>query len=191
MEKTTPNGWWLVGGVFSLILLLTAVVLSWIRANGEISLVLVLLSISALIAVIYFIALSLWLTRQSRKQQAEYRLHIQQAQDAGRVEGYITVARRLIESRDVLSILWNWSSNQQRERSSDSRKEWISEDILTRLTTSMRLVPVGQVGSTVEFDPNQHGTSDQLRPGDISIVVEPGWRIGSEILKLPIVRRQQ
>lgn len=191
MTKTTPDRWWLVSGAFITIFLLTTVVLSWTRESLNASAAHVLLRIAALVVVIYLIALNVWLIKQSRQQQAEYRLLIQQAQDAGRVEGYITVARSLIESRDVLSILWNWSSNQQRERSADSRKEWISQDILARLTTSMRLVPVGQVGSTVEFDPRQHGTSDQLRPGDTSIVVEPGWRIGSEILKLPVVRRQK
>lgn len=186
MEKSTR--WCLLGGAISTIFLLSAVVLTWTRVSENVWLVRVLLGLSTFVIVAYLIAVLTWFLGQLRRQESQCRLQIERAQDAGRVEGFKTVARSLVADRDMLSVLWNWSSDQRTEHDQVSRPEWISTELLDRLMQSMRLAYIERVGTIVEFEPSHYSTWDKLEPRESSVVVEPGWRIGSETLKLPVVR---
>lgn len=187
--KTKIATRWYLAGVSTLILFVTtaAVVWRWIPADLWWLRAFLETGVSALFVYLVIFLINIRLRLQ--QFEAERKKLIQQAQDVGRLEGFVAIGRSLAADPNILSILWHDSVGQPILASPNDRK-WLSGEILDRLMQSMRLVQFAKAGTVVMFDPSQHTPLDTLQVGESCVIVEPGWKVGNEILRSPVVRRK-
>jgi hypothetical protein len=128
--------------------------------------------------------------RKRRELVFEFEHRIRTAKELGHIEGVRTVAQGLIEDEDVLGEVMEWLHNHKMGKARENDAARIHSKILEKLKKQARLIPIGEFGEVVNFDPRIHKTLDNLRPGERVIIDEPGWRVASDIIKMPIVRKK-
>ncbi|MEM4724376.1 MAG: hypothetical protein QXP01_05135 [Candidatus Hadarchaeum sp.] len=187
--KTKLETRWYLAGVGAIALCIVTAVVTWKWVPVDLWWLRVFLGISALILCVYLVTLLVSLNLWQKLLETERSKLIHQAQDAGRLEGFVAIGRSLAADPNILNILWHDSVGQPILASPNDRK-WLSGEILDRLMQSMRLVQLGKAGTVVMFDSSQHMPLDALQVGEPCVIVEPGWKVGNEILRSPVVRRK-
>lgn len=128
--------------------------------------------------------------QRSLLREKQFERERQQAVEDGRREIIKSLALELVTDKDVISELAVWLTEYKSGSAKIDQSARIHNQLLTRLMKQIHLNPILKFNETVSFDPNQHHTYDRLRPAEEAIVIEPGWRVGREVIKLPLVRRK-
>jgi hypothetical protein len=118
-----------------------------------------------------------WLTEAERIRKEAYQ------------KGFSDAPKRLIEGTDVLSNVVLWLSWYKKGKARVDDAAVVQKELLMHLISAYRLIPVGEIGEAVPFDPDRHRTRDRVFAGEEVFIVEPGWRIGGRLIKLPTVSR--
>jgi hypothetical protein len=127
---------------------------------------------------------------QVRQLQREFALELQSAKEESYAEGFRGLARDFVLESDVLSLIQTQLA--ATSATIEPGVQQTAELLELQLREFRRLADLEPIGVNTEvlFDPKQHRTREQLRLGEPAIVVEPGWLLGSEMIKMPIVRRR-
>lgn len=129
--------------------------------------------------------------REREKQfEVEKKRETQRALEDGRRETIRSLALELVSDKDVISELTVWLNEYRSGEAEIDQSAYLHNQILTRLVKQIHLNPITKIDEIVRFNPQQHRTFDLLQENDEAIVVEPGWRVGRDVIKPPLVRRK-
>jgi len=128
--------------------------------------------------------------QKSTLREKQFVRERQQAIEDGRREIIRSIALELVSDKDVISELAIWLTQYKSGSAKIDQSAHIHNQMLTRLVKQIHLNPISKINDVVAFNPDQHNTYDRLKPSEEAIVIEPGWRVGREIIKPPLVRRK-
>jgi hypothetical protein len=188
MKKTRLTGWW-IGEAIAMVAVCLALAVT--MSAAEHSTRLAAGFIAGLIVLIYTITLLVWTNSELGSRSDLLKQVEAQAKSNDRVATLKAVVQSMIADGDVLAEVCTWLDEYEHGQARIDDSARLHARTLDRFSRGTRLTRIGQVGSTARFDPLGHRTSDRLRPGEDVVLIEPGWRIGDDILKLPVVRRQR
>ena len=131
--------------------------------------------------------LTAWL---NENKTSEAKREKQQSLEERRRETIKSLAMELISDKDIISELTAWLNEYKVAEAKIDQSTYIQSQILIRLVKQIHLNPIAKINEIVAFNPDQHRTFDRLKPSEEAVIIEPGWRVGREIIKLPLVRRK-
>ncbi len=97
----------------------------------------------------------------------------------------------LIRERDPLGNLVKFMYWQKQGKASSEDGYQVAQMLLTEMRSQWGLEQIGQFGERVIFDPQgqRAAAGRNLIKGETVRIVEPGWRMGSDVLKFPLVEK--
>lgn len=97
----------------------------------------------------------------------------------------------LIRERDPLGNLVKFMYWQKQGKASSEDGYQVGQILLDELRSRWGLEQIGQFGERVIFDPQgqRAAAGRNLIKGETVRIVEPGWRMGSDVLKFPLVEK--
>jgi hypothetical protein len=119
------------------------------------------------------------------------RTDAQKQYEQGRRDRIVSLASDLVSDQDVLADLSIWLREYEIGKARLDKAAHVQQQLLDRLMRLIRLYPLMKVLQEVQYNPDEHITYDVLRPGETVIVIEPGWRVGSETIKKPVVEKRR
>lgn len=150
---------------------------------------------AALFGAWILLLIVLWYLKRSqemREQQMrdEFALELQAAREESYTAGFRGLARKFVLESDILSLIQTYMTTSSANAEPNGLKAArLLELLLREFRRFVDLQPIA-VDTLVLFDPKQHRTREQLHLGEPAIVVEPGWLLASEMIKMPIVQRR-
>lgn len=89
---------------------------------------------------------------------------------------------------DFLAEMAKVQIEYQRRKTISENAAFLARDFLMMVEKYMGIVPLAQLGAQVTFDPKIHKSYQNLKPGTVAWVVEPGWKRKDQILKYAVVQ---
>jgi len=89
---------------------------------------------------------------------------------------------------DFLAEMAKVQIEYQRRKTISENAAFLARDFLAMVEKYMGIVPLAQLGAQVSFDPKIHKSYQNLKPGTVAWVVEPGWKRKDQILKYAVVQ---
>lgn len=96
----------------------------------------------------------------------------------------------LVKEPDPLSELTRYEKLVVNGEVNTSKGPEVINFFFEKLFDRGKVSEIGPFGALVEYKPEIHRSSHDLRPGEKVKVVKPGWRLGSIIIKYPVVHRE-
>ena len=149
-----------------------------------------LLALLGLGAIVIIGILNNQFEQQAQQLKDDFEIDANRKYGQGRKDTLISIANELVSDKDIMTDLATWLMEYDSGVAKIDKAAYVHRQILDRLMRQIRLFPLSQVWQEIEYDPKQHINYDNLKPGEKAIVVEPGWRVGTEIIKAAVVRRK-
>jgi len=89
---------------------------------------------------------------------------------------------------DFLAEMAKVQIEYQRRKTVSENAAFLARDFLVMVEKYLGIVPLAQLGTQVSYDPRIHRAYQNLKPGTVAWVVEPGWRRKDQILKHAVVQ---
>lgn len=95
----------------------------------------------------------------------------------------------LIRGRDALGNLVKFMYWQKQGKASSEDGYQVVQMLLDEMYSHWGLEQFGQFGDLTTFDPQIHRSPSNQNPtnSDLVRIIEPGWRLGNQILRYPLV----
>mgnify|MGYP004003657089 FL=1 len=92
------------------------------------------------------------------------------------------------EGVDFLAEMTRVQFEYQQRKTVSLNAALLAKDFLSMVERYLGIIPVENFGNQVRFDPNVHRSYEEHIPGDLVMVIEPGWKFRNQILKYAVVK---
>lgn len=89
---------------------------------------------------------------------------------------------------DFLAEMAKVQVEYQKRKTISENAAFLARDFLAMVEKYMGIVPLAQLGARVSYNPKIHRSYQNPKPGDMVLIVEPGWKRKDQILKYAVVQ---
>ena len=127
----------------------------------------------------------------TKEMSLQCKLDMKKQYEQGKRDRLVSLASDLVSDQDIMADLSIWLREYETGKARLDKAAYVQQQLLDRLMRLIRLFPLLKVLQTVQYNPEEHIAYDSLQPSEIVTVIEPGWRVGSEIIKKPVVEKRR